>query len=207
MLALPVSHTMNLRFVAGRGLYHLGRTVSYSILGLIMGLFGEGISFIGMQRGLSILLAVALVFALFIPSWENKLTRIPLFKKIFANLRNSLGKALQNQNLPTLFNTGILNGFLPCGMVYIALAGALVLPFWWQSVSFMALFGLGTWPATMALTIAGNFIPKEKINRFRPVMQAAAILLIILLMIRGLDLGIPYLSPSGNAVGELGECG
>lgn len=206
MLALPGSKQMTARFVAGRGLYHLGRTVSYSLLGLMLGLFGEGVSFIGMQRGLSILLAIALLLALFIPSWENKLTQIPLFKKVFGMLRNSLGKALQNQNLPTLFNTGILNGFLPCGMVYLALAGALVLPFWWQSVAFMALFGLGTWPATMALTLAGNFIPREQINRFRPLVQAAAIVLIILLMVRGLDLGIPYLSPSGEGVGELEEC-
>jgi len=206
MLALPGKKRISGSFVAGRGLYHLGRTVSYAILGMILGLFGQGISLIGMQRGLSILLGVGIFLALFIPQWENKLTRIPFFQKIFTSLRNSLGKSLQHQHMPTLFNTGILNGFLPCGMVYLALAGALAMPQWWQSTAFMALFGLGTLPATMALTLAGSFIPREKIRQYRPALQTLALVLTLLLVIRGLDLGIPYLSPSGEMVSEVSQC-
>ncbi|MCI4668470.1 MAG: sulfite exporter TauE/SafE family protein [Bacteroidia bacterium] len=206
MLALPGGNSNSFRFMGGRGLYHLGRTVSYSLMGLIFGLFGQGISLIGMQRGLSIILAVGLVLAIFIPQWENRLSQIPWMKKIFFTLRNSLGKSLRNPSLPSMFNTGILNGFLPCGMVYIALAAAMTQPSWWQSVAFMTFFGLGTFPATYGISMLGKFIPKEKINRIRPVFQTLAILLILLLMIRGLDLGIPYLSPGGDIPSEISEC-
>ena len=112
----------------------------------------------------------------------------------------NLGKLLQKADYKSRFTTGILNGFLPCGMVYMALTASLASGGILQSATFMALFGLGTLPFMFAVVLLGNLMTtafRLKILKFVPVMM---ILLGGLFILRGLELGIPYISPPHNAL-------
>ena len=112
----------------------------------------------------------------------------------------NLGKLLQKADYRSRFTTGILNGFLPCGMVYMALTASLASGGIWQSATFMALFGLGTLPFMFAIVLLGNLMTtafRIKILKFVPVMM---IVLGGLFILRGLELGIPYISPPHNSL-------
>jgi sulfite exporter TauE/SafE len=68
------------------------------------------------------------------------------------------------------------------------------------STIFMAMFGLGTLPLLFAVTILGNFISvpiRNKINSFLPIL---IVIIGILFILRGLNLGIPYLSPKEEMI-------
>ena len=200
-LAIPRGHASSSRYLTGRLLYNLGRTTTYTLLGVMMGLFGEGIQFLGWQQGLSIGLGMALLTMLLFQRWESYLIQLPLIARALLWLRQNLGKSLQNPNLPTLFNVGILNGFLPCGFVYMALAGALSMGDLWMGVGFMAFFGLGTNPAMMGLSILKYQLPKQKLLRWQPILQGISLVIVGLLIVRGLNLGIPYVSPKTHETG------
>jgi len=105
------------------------------------------------------------------------------------------------------FLLGMANGLLPCGMVYLAIAGALTRIHVLESAGFMACFGLGTLPLLLALQYTGgrlSFPLRARLRRAIPVLTIAIGLLLIL---RGLDLGIPFLSPVMAAVrGKVISC-
>ena len=112
----------------------------------------------------------------------------------------NLSKLLQKADYRSRFATGILNGFLPCGMVYMALTASLAAGGIWQSALFMSLFGLGTLPFMFFVVLLGNLMTtalRIKILKFVPLMM---IVLGGLFILRGLELGIPYLSPQKEAL-------
>ena len=92
-------------------------------------------------------------------------------------------------------------------MVYLAIAGALTRIHVLESAGFMACFGLGTLPLLLALQYTGgrlSFPLRARLRRAIPVLTIAIGLLLIL---RGLDLGIPFLSPVMAAVrGKVISC-
>lgn len=70
----------------------------------------------------------------------------------------------------------------------------------WQGASFMALFGLGTLPFMFAVVLLGNLMTtafRIKILKFVPVLM---IVLGGLFILRGLEIGIPYISPKKEAL-------
>ena len=99
------------------------------------------------------------------------------------------------RSFSSLFFIGLLNGLLPCGLVYMAIAGAIGLGNVTEGSLYMILFGIGTIPMLLTISLAGNIMSlavRKKINKLIPVMVVIVGLLFIL---RGLSLGIPYLSP------------
>src|SRR5690606_36206202 len=115
-------------------------------------------------------------------------------------IKKNLGSVLQKADYRSRFTTGILNGFLPCGMVYMALTASLASGGIWQSAAFMATFGLGTLPFMFAVVLAGNLMTaafRIKILKFLPVMM---FILGGLFIVRGLEVGIPYISPKKEAL-------
>lgn len=190
-------------FWISRSLYNLGRTTAYILLGVIFGIFGQSLALAGIQQSLSILIGVIWILALLIfPNWESRLISIPLFKKALISIKKGLSNILQRQSMPLMYNAGFLNGFLPCGLVYIALSGSLAGQTLRESIAFMALFGLGTFPAMFGLAFLSR--KKFKLNAYvKPILYTASFIFALLLILRGLNLGIPYLSPELATNAEL----
>jgi sulfite exporter TauE/SafE len=116
-------------------------------------------------------------------------------------IQSKMATLLRNQNQFTLLLIGLLNGLLPCGLVYIALSGALVSETLSGSVWFMFLFGLGTMPYLFLITYFGQAIRGRVYKRLRKFIPVLVVLLGVLFILRGLNLGIPYISPKLNQQG------
>ena len=195
-LALPIGKGSTLQLVISRILYNLGRVVTYSFFGAIFGLFGKGIAFAGLQRYASITLGVAILAYYLLPGkFKGKLSVTKPYLLVSNFVKKSFSKLTKTGSAQSLFLFGIVNGFLPCGFVYVALAGALTTGDFLSGAAFMALFGLGTAPIMFATSLVGKFVKnsiRSKINKLIPVF---AIILAIIFILRGLSLGIPFLSP------------
>ena len=181
--------------------YQFGRIATYSFLGAILGIVGKGFQMAGFQQYLTIGVGILLILmAVFSFGGKDFASKIPFFSKFLLQVKMKLGKLLQKADYRSRFTTGILNGFLPCGMVYMALTASLASGGIWQSATFMALFGLGTLPFMFAIVLLGNLMTtafRIKILKFVPVMM---ILLGGLFILRGLELGIPYISPPHDSL-------
>ncbi len=195
-VALPVPKSSNIVFFTGRVLYNSGRLISYGIMGLLFGFLGKGFAVWGYQQSLSITLGVIIIILLVIPAkYKNKFLGMNLILKITEPLKRSIGKLFKRTSLPSFLLIGFLNGFLPCGFVYIGLAGAAATGSPLDGMLFMLLFGLGTVPAMLAVSLFGKLISlnvRKKISRVIPVL---ALMLALIFILRGMNLGIPYLSP------------
>ena len=114
---------------------------------------------------------------------------------VLARLKQSLNRLLRSHRLAAPFGVGLLNGWLPCGFVYLALAGALAQPNVTRSILFMTLFGLGTMPAMLAIMLPNGLLSPARRISLRRVMPVGTAVVAVLLIVRGLGLGVPYLSP------------
>ncbi|MBU0559311.1 MAG: sulfite exporter TauE/SafE family protein [Bacteroidetes bacterium] len=204
VLALPSKPNSALEIVAGRLLYNFGRIATYSFLGAILGLFGQRLVLIGLQQYASIALGVTIIVSVFAPEVLKTKIRSTKTYSLFNDLvKMAFSKLTKDGGASSLFIFGIVNGFLPCGFVYVALAGALTSGSVISGILFMALFGLGTTPVMFLTSILGNLITlnvRRKINKLIPVL---AVLLAIIFILRGLNLGIPYLSPKFSEKGKI----
>jgi len=195
-LALPIGKASNLQLIVSRILYNLGRIVTYTFFGAIFGLFGKGIALAGLQRYASIVLGLSILFYYLMPSkYKGKFSVTKPYQLISRFVKKSFSKLTKTGSAHSLFLFGIINGFLPCGFVYVALAGAITTGDFISGAAFMALFGLGTAPIMFATSLIGKFVTvgiRARINKLIPIF---AILLAIIFILRGLSLGIPFLSP------------
>jgi len=194
-LALPLTSKNTFSFFLGRSLYNIGRIITYSLLGAIVGSLGMAISFAGFQKGLSIIIGVILLPAAF--SFLPALKKHSFFVTHFISdgLKKLLSPFLHSSKAIDAIIVGMLNGFLPCGLVYTALAAATTTGTAINGILFMAIFGAGTFPMMLALSLSGKIIPgkfRSRITRFFPYLTA---LLAVLLILRGMNLGIPFVSP------------
>ena len=195
-IALPFGSYKNISFYIGRIVYNLGRVITYSCFGAIFGLIGKNLSLVGFQEWTSILAGVIILAGVFMPSkFKNYLATGFPFGKFTMKLKSAFGKLFKNKSIISLLLIGIINGILPCGFVYIGLAGALATNDVLNGVFYMALFGLGTVPVMLTASIAGNFINIKIRQRLTKIIPYLAVLLAILFILRGLNLGIPYISP------------
>ena len=92
------------------------------------------------------------------------------------------------------FAIGIGNGLIPCGLVYTALGISVAYSSNNSSLLFMLGFGIGTFPATAVIQLLGK---RLNLKRYvKPVLSKVVIVFVALMFVfRGLNLGIPYLSP------------
>ena len=179
------------------GAYFLGKTLAYTLIGLLFGIVGEGLFIAEYQQEFSILAGLVMIgmglFSLLHISLKG--IQNPLLKG-FALLKSALGRQLTKKTLSSSLFIGFLNGFLPCGLVYTALFGALAMGNLWDSMGYMTAFGLGTIPLMLLLVVLGDFLPvglRRQLNQWLPMV---VIVVGILFVLRGLGLGIPYLSPA-----------
>jgi len=209
-IALPVPKSSNLSFFTGRILYNLGRVVTYSFLGAVLGLLGGRIALAGTQQIVSIVLGVIIIIAVLLPQkYKNYFVQHQIVQKLAQPLKTNIGVLFKKGTFSALVLIGILNGFLPCGLVYIALAGAIASGDGISGAAVMILFGLGTVPAMFAATVLGKFINVGIRTKIRKAVPVLAILLGVIFVLRGMNLGIPYLSPklsSHSQVSSEMEC-
>ena len=178
--------------------YHLGRLSTYAFLGLLFGLIGRGLFISGMQQRLSLVLGLLMIAAALLPFFGklagNKITAP--FYMLVSRVKSSLGDRLKDRSPAALYTIGILNGFLPCGLVYMGLFGAVAMGTALEGSLYMALFGAGTIPLMSIAAYSGNFLSVKMRNRLNKAIPYVVVLIGLLFVIRGLGLGIPYLSPS-----------
>jgi sulfite exporter TauE/SafE len=194
---LPVNKNDKLQTAFGTALYHFGRILSYSMIGLLFGLLGKGLYLAGFQQRLSILIGAIMILIVLIPTkYLNKfhLTR-PLYQ-IIGKVKSKLGLYLKKSSLKALFSIGFFNGFLPCGLVYMALLGAISTGDLFEGASYMAVFGLGTIPLMTGAVYLGNFLKVSVRNKIQKAIPIFVIIIGLLFILRGLGLGIPYISPA-----------
>ncbi len=191
-LALPVVGNSVQEKMLSRVAYNIGRIITYTVLGFLFGAFGLGLKLAGFQQSVSIVSgAVIILMAIFSTNFIEKKIGNP-FKLFKGNLA---AKLFKQKKYSSVFFIGILNGLLPCGFVYMALAASVATQGAWQGAAFMALFGLGTAPMMFSISMAQHVFSldvRKKLNKAVPVF---AVIIGCLFMLRGFNLGIPYLSP------------
>jgi uncharacterized protein len=196
-LALPVYHLPAPKRMAGLVLYNVGRVVTYAVLGLLFGLIGRKLHMAGLQQWLSI--ALGLLILLFLFYSHNKAISLPgPAAWIYGKVQASMAKMLKVKSTGGLFLLGMLNGLLPCGMVYLAVAGALSTNNLWDGSLFMVSYGSGTIPAMLTLSLFGVMISVKARNHMKSLIPYMVALMAFLLILRGMNLGIPFISPLIN---------
>lgn len=196
VLALPFKAKNLLSYTIGRILYNLGRVITYTIMGFIIGLFSNQLALTGLQQFISILLGVFIILYYSLPNiFKINLSNNYLYEKITNPIKNGISRLFKIKSNFGLLLIGILNGLLPCGFVYLGIAGALSLGVKYESALFMFFFGLGTFPVMLAASLGSKYFTQKIRNRITKSIPYLAILFAVILILRGLNLGIPLLSP------------
>lgn len=196
-MMLPLDRSSEAKRVLQLLLYHTGRLFSYGSLGLIFGLAGRGIYLAGFQQQLSIIAGIMIIIIVMIP--ERQFARYNFSKpvyRIISKVKTSLGSRLRQKSNKAFFMVGLLNGFLPCGLVYAALFGAIAMQGVTSGVLYMLLYGVGTIPLMSAVVLAGGMFTPSQRNSLNKLVPYVMVFMGMLFIVRGLGLGIPFLSPS-----------
>lgn len=187
-------------------LYHSGRIATYALIGGIFGIFGRGFYLAGFQQNLSVILGTLMILYVIIPSsWYSNLNFKNPLLEVFNYLRSQLGSQFQKKSLASFFTIGFLNGFLPCGMLYVALFGALLLENFLHSVSYMILYGIGTIPLMTLVVHFSQIVTQNVRNKFQKLIPIVILIFGALMILRGLGLDITHISPSNLSLFIQGE--
>jgi sulfite exporter TauE/SafE len=194
-LSLPVKslpiHQRNIGLI----LYNIGRVVTYSFIGVMFGIIGRTFYLGGFQKIVSVIIGIFIIVYLILTYLLKKAVQIKFIDKFNYKVQFVLSKYLSEQQLKNTFIIGLLNGLLPCGMVYFALAGALASGSILKGIVFMVMFGLGTIPLMLLVSYLGIFINISIRNTIKKVVPYFMLIMGVLFILRGLDLNIPYVSP------------
>ena len=193
---LPLDRKSKFKKILQLSLYHLGRLFTYSFIGLLFGVLGKGLFLFGIQQKISIAIGVLMILVVVIPHQTfNKYNfSRPIFKLI-SKVKSALGKELQKKTPDTFLTIGFLNGFLPCGLLYMAIFGSFAYESIPMSLFYMLLFGLGTIPLMTTMVLARNFLSTSFRQKIQKAIPVFVVIVGLLFVLRGLGLGIPYVSP------------
>lgn len=189
-LALPTTNNGLRNMLA----LHIGRIGTYVLFGTLVGALGLGAHLIGIGKWLSIISGILILFIVFIEIRQTSRGSIAQTNWI----KKQFGRIFKNQSMMRFFGFGLANGLLPCGMVYVALVASANTGSIEKSALFMAFYGLGTLPLLWTVKIIGQQLINWLGQRFNQTKKSLLIVMGILLIFRGLELGIPYLSPSAT---------
>jgi sulfite exporter TauE/SafE len=207
-MALPVHHFSKAGKLLALFLYQAGRIITYSLIGLLFGLAGRTLYIAGYQQWFSIIMGIIVLLMAVLYFIQKKNIRVPLLSKMYMGVQQLIIRILKSStSIGGFLLLGMANGLLPCGMVYIALATSLSFTSVAESTGFMASFGAGTLPAMLLVGYAGLMIKPELRTGFRKLVPFFVSIMGVLLILRGLNLGIPFISPElPNASGEPLNC-
>jgi hypothetical protein len=196
-LAAP-SRSAQLRYAL---LHHLGRVFTYAALALPAGLLGQTLWLRGMGRTLAVTAGAALLLAALGSLRVRGFSRIAaVVSSAVARLSSPIVRAASRQPLIGPLLTGVMNGLLPCGLVYAALAAAAGLGSLRGALLLMAGFGAGTAPVLVAIACGAAAVPAALRVRLRPLGPIVLAVTALILISRGV--GEPHhLAPaSGHSV-------
>lgn len=195
-LAVPIRTRSGVLRVVSALVYNGGRILTYAFFGAFFGAMGYSLNIAGFQRYLTISMGLILIlYVLLHYLGKSNMNVYPDNWKPVIWIRKKLSALLRSNDPSKLLFVGMLNGFLPCGLVYMAIAGAITAGTISGGSVFMAVFGLGTLPAMLTLMVMGKYISLQWRNRIRKSIPVFLIILGGLFIIRGMNLGIPYISP------------
>ncbi|MCX6180788.1 MAG: sulfite exporter TauE/SafE family protein [Bacteroidetes bacterium] len=192
VMSIPFLHFKKNKYFA-MAIYHTGRLFVYALLGIFSGSVGALMSLVGFEQWMSIIAGAFLVLIFFIPKIKNAME-----KKLASpvnKIQTSLGKYLFQPTYSSVTLMGMLNGILPCGMVYAALVAATAAGSTGESMLYMVFFGVGTLPLLLACTIGFSALGTQFKNQFRKWAPYGTLVIGLLFILRGLNLGVPYVSP------------
>jgi uncharacterized protein len=193
-LLLPNDGYFSLRFLIGRISYNLGRIFTYSILGATTGYFGEKVSFFVSQKTLSIAFGILVLSYVFLPyAFKNKISNPNMLYRFSGLLKGLFARLFKSKSFLTQFSFGLVNGLLPCGMVYVALTGAFLASNWTDASLTMMMFGLGTIPLMLPVSMGINQIRRILGSHFKIIISFTYVLLGAWLLYRGLDYDVQSL--------------
>jgi sulfite exporter TauE/SafE len=207
-LALPIVGNSKVSLIISRLLYNFGRILTYTFFGFIFGLIGNRIKLFGLQQTVSIILGTLIILRLLIPK-KISFFQIQFIQMSLTKLKQEFSRMFGKNSMKSLFVIGLLNGFLPCGFVYVGIAGAIATGGAFEGSAFMALFGLGTLPVMFAASLFSSALSLKARLNFRKAIPVFSFLIGILFILRGLNLGIPYISPkmaSFQSATEVDRC-
>jgi len=195
-LALPLNNTNWFTRIYGSLLYNVGRAFTYAVMGAVFGILGEGFQLAGFQRWISIAMGIIMIIAVVFPAIFKGSEKLDKYLYGYnARLKTHFGVLFNQRSYSSLFIIGLLNGFLPCGLVYMALAGAIATAGVASGALFMLIFGLGTLPMLLLLSLVGNVVTGSVKSLINKIVPYVIIIIGILFILRGMNLGIPYVSP------------
>ena len=191
-LSLPYSGHSRFNRWSGILLYNSGRLVTYSLIGLVFGLLGKGLFIANLQQLAAILTGVGLLLIFFFSfNIEHYLIQNKIIGRFYFTLKSQLAKLMRQPKRSTLFFIGILNGFLPCGLVYMALVGALSTGSAINGMIYMALFGLGTFPLMIMAGLSGQMIGLKFRKAFQKIYPVFLLGFALLFLMRGFAFDLP----------------
>jgi uncharacterized protein len=205
-VALPFGNRHLGGKATGALLYNTGRTLTYGLLGAFFGLLGKGVQLAGFQQWVSIIIGIIMVVSVIFPLlFRERISPGNILFRYSGRLINNLRVLFGRKSYSNLFMIGLLNGLLPCGLVYVAVAGAIntgdVLP----AILFMIVFGAATTPVMMGVSLAGNMAGTRIRLKLNKILPAFIIILGLIFILRGLSLGIPYVSPKAEKLTPVKE--
>src|SRR5699024_10599064 len=169
---------------------------SYMLIGILFGLVGSSFQLFGLQQALSIAMGVLMLLVVFLPTRVfNKYNFSKPIYRWVGKVKSALGKELKKKRSDTFLSIGVLNGLLPCGLVYMAVFGAIATANPLEGGVYMMFFGLGTVPLMSFAVYLGNFLKGKARQRLQRIVPVFVAIVAILFILRGLGLGIPYISP------------
>lgn len=202
-LALPVVGGTRLSFTASRLVYNAGRLLMYGLIGALFGVVGRSLALAGFQRWISVGAGALILVGLLVSTRAD--ATFPAWRTV-AWLKRAFGSLLRRRSFSSLLLLGAMNGLLPCGLVYVAAAGATATGGFASGIAYMLAFGLGTLPVMLGLGLAGRRLQTMFRFRVQKLIPISVTLLALLLLARGMSLGIPYLSPDISAATLTGTC-
>ena len=201
-MAVPVPQGWRHGRAASTALLNGGRAFSYALLGTASGAFGGGLQLAGLQQAVSISAGALILLTVLLPVSVERAWVTGRMALWIGRVRALMARHLRRTAPGSIFLTGMLNGLLPCGLLYGGLLGAAASGSASNGALFMACFALGTWPALVAARFGhALFAPawRQRLRRMGPYAMGA---LGVLLILRGLDLGVPFVSPAAPKVAE-----
>ncbi|WP_396603208.1 sulfite exporter TauE/SafE family protein [Algibacter sp. R77976] len=194
---LPVDQSNKVKKISQITVYHIGRLLAYSLIGLVFGLIGKSLFIFGYQQQLSIIIGVLMILVVIIPQKIfNKYNFSKPIYRVISKVKSALGSALKKKTMDTFLTIGFLNGFLPCGLVYMALFAAMAGGNAASGSLYMAVFGLGTIPLMTTAIYFSHFLKGTIRQRIQKAIPVFVVIIGLLFILRGLGLGIPYISPA-----------